>query len=220
MTSRKPAIPREIHARWNRTYEETVYHQLPWFSPVAYPWIAETVREGVWRRGARLLDVGCGAGTNALHLARHGFRVSGIDLAEGAIRAARTRAMRAHLTVDFRTGDVLQLPYPDGRFGGALDIGCFHTLPPRLRRAYSRELARVVRPGGTVALSWIGRESTSEQGPPHRPSLEEATRALEEEFVFLRTEFRDGAAGRPGRGRSPVYCALLGRRSTPRPPER
>ncbi len=173
------------------------------------------VEEGWFRPGTRVLDVGCGAGTNLLHLARSGLRASGIDLAEGAIEAARERARRQGLDVDARVADVLRLPYEDGTFGGAIDIGCFHTLPPALRRAYARELHRVLRPGATHALSWIGREAAELRGPPHRPSLEEVTAALEDEFLFLRTEFDDR---RPGR--LSAYHAILERRKRPRPPRR
>ncbi len=159
-----------------------------------------------------MLDIGCGAGTNVLFLARSGFRASGVDLAPAAIAAARARASRLDLSADFQVGDALRLPYPARRFGGLFDYGCFHTIPVRFRKAYSRELARVLRPGGRYVLAWVGRESGQKFGPPHRPSLEEATAAFEEEFLFLRTEFI------PARGGSfSNYCALLERRRGPRP---
>ncbi|MCI4349714.1 MAG: class I SAM-dependent methyltransferase, partial [Thermoplasmata archaeon] len=108
----------------------------------------KTVESGGLVRGSRVLDIGCGAGTNALFLARSGFRTSGIDLAPGAIRAGQKRAGDAGLDVDFRVGDALRLPFPRARFGGLIDIGCFHTLPVRLRKQYADEAARVLRPGG------------------------------------------------------------------------
>ncbi|HEY6237943.1 MAG TPA: methyltransferase domain-containing protein [Thermoplasmata archaeon] len=215
--SARPALSIAARREWTDRYASTPYRDLPWFSPHPYPWVAEAVKRGVWRAGTRVLDVGCGAGTNALFLARRGFRVAGIDVAEGAIAAAQARARSAGLDVDFRVGDALRLPFPDAHFGGAIDIGCFHTLPPRLRRAYSRELARVLHPRRSFALSWVAREFRSERGPPHRLSLQEVTDALEEEFLFLQTEYRASSTGRPVRGAPSVYCAVLGRRSFPRP---
>jgi SAM-dependent methyltransferase len=173
------------------------------------------VQERWLRPGTRVLDVGCGAGTNALFLARSGFVASGVDLAPPAIEAAQRRARQAGLSVDFRVGDALRLPYPGGSFGALVDVGCFHTLPVPLRGAYARELARVLRPQGRYLLSWVGREATRAFGPPHRPSLEEATAAFEREFLFLRTEFE----GRPSI-HLPIYHALLERRGVPQPPPR
>jgi SAM-dependent methyltransferase len=208
----RPGLPESSQAAWRRTYASTPYRQLPWFSPRPAPPLQRAVRDGWFPRGARILDVGCGAGTNALFLARSGYRVSGIDLAPAAIAAARARATRLGLSVDFRTGDALRLPYSRGWFGGLFDYGCFHSLPLGLRRAYSRELARVLRPGGRYLVAWIGRESGQKFGPPHRPSLEEAAAAYEEEFLFLRTEF-----ARARRGSFSTYVAWLERRKNRRP---
>jgi len=218
--SKRPELPAATRREWAARYAATPYRDLPWFSPQPYPWVAEAVKGGLWRSGTRLLDVGCGAGTNALFLARSGFRVAGIDVADGAIAAARVRAKSAGLAVDFRVGDALRLPFADAYFGGAIDIGCFHTLPARLRTAYSRELARVLRPRRAFALSWVAREFRGERGPPHRLSLHEVTDAFEEEFLFERTEYRASSTGRPTHGAPSVYCAVLGRRSFPRPPPR
>jgi SAM-dependent methyltransferase len=212
MTERRPRVPTSEAAAWKRTYERTPYRDLPWFSSRPYGWVRENVVAGAFRPGSRILDLGCGAGTNSLFLARSRFRVSGIDLAPGAIEAARSRAARAGLRADFRVGDALRLPFTDGAFAGAIDVGCFHTLPLRLRTAYAAELARVLRPGGTYLLSWVAREYQEPMGPPHRPSLEEVTRALESRFVFHRTEFSLG-----WRARLPAYHARLERRMTPQP---
>jgi SAM-dependent methyltransferase len=220
MSTHRPATPATTRESWRQTYEETPYCELPWFSPRPNPWVVAGVKAGWWRRGTQVLDLGCGAGTNSLYLARSGFRAYGVDLAEAAIAAARERAAQARIRADFRAGDVLRLPFPSGFFGGAIDIGCFHTQPVRLRRAYAREVARVLRPRSTYALSWVAREYQGTVGPPHRPSLEEVAVALEPEFLFRHVEYRPSASGPVLKGAPSVYCARLGRRSFPRPPAR
>ncbi len=55
------------------------------------------------RPGGRLLDVGCGAGREAIGFARAGFRVVAIDLAPGMIEAARDHARREGLAIEFRS---------------------------------------------------------------------------------------------------------------------
>lgn len=215
MRTRRPGLPDSLRSQWRANYARTPYRKLPWFSPRPYPWLRHAVEEGWFRSGARVLDVGCGAGTNALFLARSGYRASGVDIAPGAIEAARNRAARLRLRVDFRVSDALQLPYARGTFGGLLDVGCFHTLPIRLRRAYSRELGRVLRPGGRYVVSWVGRESGQSYGPPHRPSLEEVAATFEEEFLFRETQFENAT-----HGSFSVYHALLERRTRARPAAR
>lgn len=214
------AVRRGISARhrasWKATYEETPYTELPWFDPDPSPQVVRAVAEKFLPPGAAVVDVGCGAGSNVLYLAREGFESHGVDLSPGAIRAAEQRARTEGLAVDLRVGDVLDLPFPRARFGGVTDNGCFHTLPLGRRGDYAREVARVLRPGGAFVLSWVAREHTGERGPRHRLSLAEVTRALEERFLFVRAEFHPATE----EGAPSVYDAWLTRRTTPQPPPR
>jgi SAM-dependent methyltransferase len=174
------------------------------------------VREGFLPKGGEVLDVGCGAGSNVLFLAKSRYRAHGIDLSPGAVTAARTRAAAARLRVDVRVGDALALPFPKGSLDGMVDNGCFHTLPISRREDYGREAYRVLRPEGHLVLSWVAREHTARLGPPHRPSLLEITEALESRFLFTRTGFEHGREERE----PSTYFAFLSRRSAPYPPPR
>ncbi len=201
-------------ARWKATYEQTPYRELPWFDPEPSPQVARAVAERFLPPGARVLDVGCGAGSNVLYLCRTGLHGFGVDISPGAIQAAQARARDEGLTADFRVGDVLALDFPDGAFEGVLDNGCFHTLPVRSRVTYAKEVRRVLRPDGRFVLSWVAREHTGPRGPPHRPSLEEVVRTFEASFLFVRTGFHP-----PGTERGPaVYDAWLTRRTSAQPP--
>ena len=196
---------------------------MPWYSARPSPWLARAVRDGQFRAPGRLLDLGCGTGTNDLWLSRRGFDVSGVDVAPTAIAIATERARRAGVAVDLRVASVDRLPFPNARFTYALDTGCFHSIPLRQRRRYAREVARVLRPGGRLLLTWIPREVRTALGPPHRPSLAEVAAVFEPGFVFA--ELRAAASGsadawkvldtRMGR-----CTALLIRRHGPQPPVR
>lgn len=205
-----------VRSAWERTYDETPYDELPWFQPDPSPQVVRAVTERFLPPGAAVLDIGCGAGSNVIYLARAGFDSHGVDLSPGAIRAASERARKQKLRVDVRVGDALRLEHPTGRFGGVIDNGCFHTIPIRRRGDYAREVGRVLRGGGGFVLSWIGREYTGVRGPPHRPSLEEVARVLESRFVFRRTTFHpEGEETGPA-----VYEAWLTRRTARQPPPR
>jgi 2-polyprenyl-6-hydroxyphenyl methylase/3-demethylubiquinone-9 3-methyltransferase len=111
------------------------------------------------RRGVRVLDVGCGGGILTEELARLGYCVTGIDLAAGAIAAARRHAARSGLTVDYRVGSAYDLDVPDESIDAAVAsdvLEHLHDLP----RAVA-EIARVLRPGGIFAFDTINRTARS-----------------------------------------------------------
>src|SRR5215471_7665138 len=101
--------------------------------------------------GTRFLDVACGAGQLALIAARAGAEVSGCDIATNWIQRARNRAAAEGLKVKFEEGDAESLPYSDGQFDVVASlIGAMFAPRPQL---VARELIRVCRPGGTIAMA-------------------------------------------------------------------
>jgi ubiquinone/menaquinone biosynthesis C-methylase UbiE len=206
----------EDRAQWKATYESTNYDELPWFDPDPSRALVRAVKDGFFPPKGAVLDVGCGAGSNVLWLARAGYEAHGIDLSPGAIRAARKRAAEVGLSADFQEGDALALDFPAARFDAVTDHGCFHTLPIARRPEYAGEIARVLRAEGSYLLCWVAREHTESTGPPHRASLNEVTEVFESRFLFTRTEFRPGSDEEG----LPFYAAWLRRRSAPQPPLR
>jgi ubiquinone/menaquinone biosynthesis C-methylase UbiE len=100
----------------------------------------------------RALDLGCGTGTNAIYLARHGWTVVGVDYALLAIRQARRRARREGVDCCFHRADVTNMPFLPQPFTFALDIGCLHSVAPERRATYAAEIRRLVLPGGLYVL--------------------------------------------------------------------
>jgi SAM-dependent methyltransferase len=97
--------------------------------------------------GTRLLDVGCGPGQIAAAAASRGAEPVGLDAAEGMIALARAR----HPEIEFQQGDAERLPRADASFD-AVVAGFVVNHLPNPERAMA-EFARVVRPGGTVAVT-------------------------------------------------------------------
>jgi ubiquinone/menaquinone biosynthesis C-methylase UbiE len=105
------------------------------------------------RPGHRVLDAGCGTGTDLLALAelvRPGGEAVGVDSSELALAEGRRKAGdRADLR--FVAANLAKLPFPDGSFDGArADRAIQHLARPELAVA---ELARVTRPGGAVVIT-------------------------------------------------------------------
>jgi demethylmenaquinone methyltransferase/2-methoxy-6-polyprenyl-1,4-benzoquinol methylase len=116
--------------------------------------------DGRWRRlaatsvvrpGDRVLDAACGTGDLALEAARRGARVTGLDFSERML----DRARRKSTAVEWVRGDVLALPFEDGAFD-VVTIG-FGVRNVSDLEAGLRELARVLRPGGRIAVLELTR---------------------------------------------------------------
>jgi 2-polyprenyl-3-methyl-5-hydroxy-6-metoxy-1,4-benzoquinol methylase len=103
------------------------------------------------RPAARVLDVACGTGNLAIPAARTGAEVRGVDIAPNLLEQARQRASAEGLTATFEEGDAEQLPYSDARFDVVMSMfGAMFGPRPEL---VATELARVCRPGGTIAMA-------------------------------------------------------------------
>lgn len=103
----------------------------------------------------RALDLGCGAGRNAVFLAQRGFQVDAVDLSPAAIAWAGQRAREAGARVRLFCGDAFELAAAElaGPYDLVCDSGCFHHLPPHRRVSYLGLLDRVLAPGGHLALA-------------------------------------------------------------------
>ncbi|MEW6719381.1 MAG: class I SAM-dependent methyltransferase [Thermodesulfobacteriota bacterium] len=163
----------------------------PWDTGITPPEVMEFLRAVP---PGKALDLGCGTGTNAMTLARHGWRVTGIDFTPAAIRAARRKAAEEGLEVEFRVGDVTDLRSLPGGYDYALDIGCLHSLPAEDRAAYAGGLFRLVRPGGWFMLYAWRTAGMADGAPGIAPG--EAESLLREGFENVRETVGE-ESGRP-----------------------
>lgn len=116
---------------------------------VALAWIDELALP----TGARVLDVGCGAGLMMVELARRGYAVDGIDMSDAMVERALRNAVASGVgdRVNVFRGDVHSLPLENKAFDLVLAIGVVPWLESPATGV--REMARVVTPGGYVLLT-------------------------------------------------------------------
>lgn len=143
----------------------------PWDTGVSPPELIAFLED---HQPGAAIDLGCGTGTNALTMAQYGWQVLGADISLLAIWMARRKARRAGLTAEFVRANVAHLPGIEGPFDFALDIGCFHSLPPAAKARYVAAIARRLRPGAHYLLySWVRERSDDPAHAPTRQAIEE-----------------------------------------------
>ena len=141
------------------SYEELKQRQSVMWGNGPYQQVTETVADvhaQVIERlqpqpGQAWLDLACGTGAVAERAAAGGAEVTGIDLAPALIETARERAGELGLSIDYRVGDCEQLDVPDASFDAV--SSSFGVMFARDHEAAARELARITRPGGRLALA-------------------------------------------------------------------
>ncbi len=101
-------------------------------------------------RGQRVLDVGCGLGTDLLEFARGGATVTGIDLTPRHIVLAKRRFELLGAAGRFVVGDAEALPFRNGTFDFVYSCGVLHHTPDTLMAV--DEIYRMLRPGGEALI--------------------------------------------------------------------
>ncbi|MBN1315150.1 MAG: class I SAM-dependent methyltransferase [Anaerolineales bacterium] len=144
------SILRRLHYEWMY-----LARRPPWDTNITPPEVLEFLTTA---EPGRALDLGCGTGTNAITMAQHGWKVTGIDFSNKAIQTARRKAAKLNLEIDFFIGDVTDLGFLTEFYDYVLDIGCLHSILEPARSKYAHGLKRLLRPGGLYMLyAWQPR---------------------------------------------------------------
>ncbi|MCW2812368.1 MAG: hypothetical protein JWP61_2826 [Friedmanniella sp.] len=118
--------------------------------------------------GERVLDVAAGSGNASLPAARAGARVVASDLTPELLEAGRVEAAAAGLDLEWRVADAEHLPFADGEFDVVLS--CVGVMFAPHHQQAARELVRVCRPGGRIALAnWTPEGFVGGLFAAHRP---------------------------------------------------
>jgi SAM-dependent methyltransferase len=185
--------------------------------------------------GERVLDMGCGAGRHAFEMYRRGADVIAFDQDADELAGVREifQAMRDKGEVpqgaeaDVKEGDALSLPFADHEFDRIVAAEVLEHIPADIQAI--QELARVLRPGGTIALSvprWLPEAVCWQLSDDYHSApgghiriytdKELVTKAENAGLTYQGTEYAHGLhspywwlkCGRPRAGRSPAGAAL------------
>jgi SAM-dependent methyltransferase len=174
---------------------ENFYQQLTPFYHLIYPdWeasieyqagaLTEIIEECWGDQVETILDAACGIGTQALGLARLGYRLTASDLSRAEVERAQREATRRNLTLNFSAADMRRV-YDHHRQQFDLVIACDNAVPHLLTDqdilAAFRQFYRCARPGGGCLISvrdYDNEERTGVQVKPYGLRVEGQTRYL------------------------------------------
>ena len=163
MSGNQPVFRWQMNAGGPETYERIM---VPvWMAD----WVDDLLVAGKVGPGTRVLDAACGTGIvarRAAGITGPGGRVAALDLNEGMLRVAQRCAQDEGITgIGWYKSDIARMPFPDGQFDTVLCQQGLQFFPDK--PAALREMARVLAPGGRLAVSVWGRAEMS----PHVPVI-------------------------------------------------
>jgi 2-polyprenyl-3-methyl-5-hydroxy-6-metoxy-1,4-benzoquinol methylase len=183
---------------WEEIYSKHSLAEIPWHAERPDEELIDVI-ENKKIKPDSVLDVGCGAGTDALYLASKGCKVTAIDISHEAIKIARERAGKAGVEIDFIAGNFVDVEFHNESFDFINDRGFFHHIDPRKREKVAVKINDLLKSNGYYYLRcWSDKQEESNRGP-HRISKDEIKDAFSKFFkIGVIKDFMFGGKGARG----------------------
>lgn len=183
---------------WEEIYSKHSLSEIPWHSNRPDQELIDLIENKKIKPNS-VLDVGCGAGTDAIYLASKGCKVTAIDISHEAIRIARERAEKAGVRINFIAGNFLDEEFQNESFDFINDRGFFHHITPGNREKVVIKINNLLKSKGYYYLRcWSDKEEESDRGP-YKISKDEIKDAFSRFFnIDEIKDFRFGGKGARG----------------------
>lgn len=140
---------REPQHFWNDFYD--TFQNIPFFVNKPDENLVHYFEKNMINPG-KVLEIGCGAGRNAIYLAKNGCSVVGVDISDKALKWAQRRMNEENVNIEFVCANIFELDYEQNSFDFIYDSGCFHHIAPHRRVSYIDMIDKLLKPGGYFAL--------------------------------------------------------------------
>ena len=147
-----------------------------------------------------VLEIGCGKGENSIWLSERGFKVTGSDISDFAIKQAKQKAKDKNVKCSFVSADFLEHKITGGPFDFAFDRGCFHSFHSDEQKAmFAKKVADYLNPSGL----WFSQCGSADDPPrdtgPPRLKAAEIVKAVEPffEILLMQADYFDSDSSPP-----------------------
>jgi SAM-dependent methyltransferase len=165
---------------WDSLYKSQKIETMPWYNENFDSDLEKELDERKIINDGKFLDLGTGPATQAIWLAKRGFKVIGSDLSQAAIN--RTSKIYANEeNVNFIVDDILNSTFYENEFDYIFDRGCFHVLSPADRQNYIRKIKRILKVNGILFLKCFSDKEPRQEGP-YKFSQDEIRDLFDESF--------------------------------------
>lgn len=144
---------------WEKVYQTKAPTDVSWYTPHLEQSLA-LIQKSARSNRAAIIDVGGGESTLVDDLLVHGYNdITVLDISSAAIAVAKQRLSDQASCVNWVVADITQLDIPENRYDIWHDRAVFHFLTEdEQRKAYVSQVARAMRPGGSVIVATFGPE--------------------------------------------------------------
>jgi SAM-dependent methyltransferase len=178
---------------WEQRYQTG---ETPWDKGAPAPGLVDWLAAHPQLARGTVLVPGCGTGHDAREWARHGFTVTGYDIAPSAVQRAQSSSGAAGLSATFKLGDFLN-DEPGQHFDWIFEHTCFCAIQPAQREAYVRAVQRWLKPGGQfIAVHYMIPDT---DGPPFGTTRDEVVERFSPHFHLLEEWVPNSYANRTGK---------------------
>ncbi len=151
---------RDEQMRMDEVYKNMSLEEVPWNMETPPEPLVELVDSGKVQP-CKTIDMGCGAGNYAVYLAERGFKVTGVDFSQTAIKIARENASRKGVKCNFFVADVIEeLDKINQTWDFVYGWGLLHHILPEQRQKYVENVRRILNPSGRYLSVCFSREDT------------------------------------------------------------
>ena len=148
---------------WEKKYAAGHMERYPWDVVVSF--VFQNFPKDKPRSAVRILEVGCGTGSNLWFAAREGFSVTGVDGSASAINVAQQRFKKDGLVGDLRVADFTRLPFDDNEFDLVIDRGSLVCCGFEAAKQAISEISRVIKQRGRFFFNpYSDRHSSNAAG--------------------------------------------------------
>lgn len=178
MTENKKEFP-----DWDSFYKQNDVEVMPWYEKNLDLDLSEEIQ---FLKKGNFLDLGTGPGTQAIELAKKGFRVTGSDISRSAIEKARLSTKNVNFEID----DILNSKFESESFDYILDRGCFHVLAIDDRETYLNQIKRILKKNGIIFLKCMSKDEKNlpDDKGPHKFVKNEIIQYFQNDFDIKKSK--------------------------------